>query len=125
MGYTHFWTVTGFTDQQWGEFQAHARTVFRRAARRGIRIRGWNGAGKPEFSADRVAFNGAGDDAHETCSIKREDYDRDFCKTERKPYDAVVVALLTIGARMGCLHWSSDGDPADHEEGIKLARDLP
>ena len=125
MGYTHYWAVKDFTDTQWSEFQAHARKVFRRAARAGIKIRGWDGTGSPEVSADRIAFNGADDEGHETCSIKRTDTDRDFCKTARKPYDTVVVALLTIGARMGCMEWSSDGDPEDHADGVKLARDLP
>ena len=127
MGYTHYWTVSGFNTAQWAEFQACARAVFRRAAARKIRLRGSFGVGRVDYFPNAIQFNGdaAAGEAHETCSIKRGDFDRDFCKTAHHPYDAAVVALLTIGARMGCLEWSSDGDLPDHEDGAALAAMLP
>lgn len=36
-----------------------------------------------------------GEDSHETFSLTREAQDFEFCKTAQKPYDEVVVAVMT------------------------------
>ena len=64
-------------------------------------IRGGNGYGEPEFSTNRVDFNGNDDLdlGHETFRINRE-IEGDFCKTARKPYDLLVVATLIAASQM-------------------------
>ena len=53
---------------------------------------------------DTIELNGVGEDSHESFYIPRK-LDRtrerkgevfDFCKTNRKPYDAVVVSILAV-----------------------------
>jgi hypothetical protein len=126
MGYTHYWTNRAFSDSEWESVQRAARTIQRRAARAGVRLRGWQGSGPVAINADEVAFNGdeSRGEGYESFRITREACDRDFCKTGRAPYDVAVVAMLTAAARTGALQWSSDGDESDHVDGINLARGL-
>ena len=82
---------------------------------------------KPDYE-NEIYFNGLGDDAHETFSLpnsSNELKDFDFCKTQCKPYDIVVVACLTV-LHNYCpeIQISSDGDPCDLEEGLNLARKI-
>lgn len=86
--------------------------------------------GPAEFGPDEVRFNGVGEDGYETFLVQRVfGADRpgrdglcfDFCKTNRKPYDAAVCACLIVFAH----HFdgfivSSDGDGT--EDGWVAAR---
>jgi hypothetical protein len=127
MGYTHYWNqARPFSPVEWGDYMAAARTIIRRARAQGIKVAGWHGTGRPQIDEDAVALNGREPEAFESFRVTSAwDSGRNFCKTGRRPYDAVVVALLIVGARMGVLSWSSDGGDEDHEAGVKLARDLP
>lgn len=63
--------------------------------------------------------------AYEDFAIERFGSGYQFCKTDRKPYDTVVVASLiaaeVIALRGGTsIQLSSDGDLKDWAEGIKL-----
>lgn len=108
MGYTHYWTrhrEVPVPAEAFGRFAMDAKAVVTAAGNRGIEIAGWDGEGEPEFTEGYVRLNGRGEDAHETfvwhaeCpenpSYRADDPDFwDFTKTARKPYDAVVCALL-------------------------------
>ena len=91
-----------------------------------IPIAGWDGdvGILPEFLKDRISFNGVGEDAHETFVLTPKETGFTFCKTARKPYDTLVVAILCLADLTfpGLLSISSDGDSGDWEEGLLLAR---
>lgn len=83
---------------------------------------------EPELE-DGIRFNGRGGDGHETFLIPQNLTELDsfqFCKTARKPYDAVVVAVLATMAHYApnVLEVSSDGDGVDWEAGCALASDI-
>jgi hypothetical protein len=80
---------------------------------------------KPEVSKDLIRFNGLGEDGHETFLVLRDEGGFAFCKTVRKPYDALVVATLALMNHYapGAWRYKSDGDPEDWEEGLQLASD--
>jgi hypothetical protein len=124
VGYTHYWKNREFTAAEWAAMRDAAQRIAARASGQRIKLAGWDGAGRPVIDADEIALNGRGDESYESFRITRNAGD-DFCKTARRPYDAVVVALLTVAARVGALTWTSDGDSEDHEAGIALARELP
>lgn len=78
-----------------------------------------------------LAFNGVGDMAHETfvlaAEIGSDDYfvhgeKFSFCKTNGKPYDAVVVAMLIAMKAIApdVFRISSDGDIDDWQPGLAL-----
>jgi len=71
-----------------------------------------------------IWLNGFGDDlGHETFILQRKSDDNEFCKTDRKPYDVVVAAILIIAHTMG-LAVSSDGWLEEEEwaDALRLAR---
>lgn len=152
MGYTHYWTQKrNFTIAQWQQVITDLKAILHHAQHvEGIALANGCGEGgtSPEINDDRFAFNGLGDDSHETFVIHRkvqplEEYQTkdqrgwDFCKTARKPYDAVVVACLCylatvtrkeeptthepiIGSEVYSV--SSDGGTDDFLAGLDLAR---
>jgi len=125
MGYTHYWSRKGTVSQKDYE---NALTDIRKIveAKKSILANGSGDTGtKPEVD-DGVCFNGRGEQSHETFHLPAliDDLDGDFCKTNRKPYDDVVVACLTV-LHNYCsgITVSSDGD-TDEElgGGLKLAQ---
>ncbi|UGY15207.1 hypothetical protein HAP48_0042900 [Bradyrhizobium septentrionale] len=124
MGYTHYWTQKrNFTIAQWQQIIVDLKAILAHAQHvEGIVLAGSMGEGKtsPEFTDDLIAFNGLGDDSHESFYIQRkrtleewQSKDRlgwSFCKTAHKPYDRVVVACLCYLATV-----TRKEDPATHE----------
>lgn len=80
--------------------------------------REYDNASAPEINDDEILFNGIEDDGHETMVLERKGTDFQFCKTARKPYDRVVVALLILANHHAPGVWkiSSDGDPDEWQE---------
>lgn len=77
---------------------------------------------KPIVEYGVIKLNGLGDDSHETLWINTGK--GDFCKTNRKPYDVVVVAILHYLSQQGVLTWSSDGKEEDHFDGMRLVKSV-
>jgi hypothetical protein len=71
-----------------------------------------------------VRFNGIGDNAHETFVFSKN-IGFNFCKTQRKPYDAVVCACLATAIEIfgSDINVSSDGNNND-DEIINLVKSL-
>ena len=87
-------------------------------------ICGPSGYGEPIIEPNLIAFNGDAEENQdcESCII---DTSRGFkfCKTDRRPYDAVVVALLTdaiLSRTPGYAEIHSDGNVIDWARGIAL-----
>jgi hypothetical protein len=110
MGYTHYMkNKPAFTDAEWKQFRAKAREIFKNSP-----VPLGNGCGdegsKPMFGASRIMFNGVGDDSYETCCVDRDEMEFEFCKTARKPYDSVVVAIYkAVRDILPSTELSSDG----------------
>jgi hypothetical protein len=122
-GYTHYWEHRTFTPEEWTRVTAGARAVIARAEQRGIALAGLDGSGLPSVNDLNVVLNGAGHGGCEAFQLTRAG-GRGFCKTERLPYDAVVVAILCIAEKTGALEWSSDGTDADLESGRRMAEGI-
>jgi hypothetical protein len=109
MGYTQYWKHTGFTDEQWKKLLGFTMKTIQNTD-----ISIVNGAGDSDTVAkltERViTFNGENDDAHETFHLTKSSQDFEFCKTARKPYDEVVVAVMREAMTLNPnFHPSSDG----------------
>ncbi len=151
MGYTHYFTqLRSFTTEQWVEVRTDIEAILKEAEHnQGIPLANGHGEPKtrPVINASMIAFNGLGDDSHETLLINRamrrkpkypgdERPNLDFCKTARKPYDAAVTAVLCylstvtrqddsngepiIGTEAFTV--ASDGDGSGWVAGLELAR---
>lgn len=128
MGYTHYYTVSeNITPKAWENFKAFVRTALAIETKRGIQIRGWDGSGEPVINEKEVRFNGDGskDLDHETFVVRKIEENSQFCKTNRKPYDTLVVACILAGKKYKVIsRWSSDGDKEDLAEGKNLYNEV-
>jgi hypothetical protein len=96
-----------------------AEAAYDEAPKGPFKIMGPNGTGKPQLDNKKIALNGeeksdVGDLAHETFWLDKnapKDKAWSFCKTERKPYDAVVVSILAMAKKVApkAISISSDG----------------
>lgn len=119
MGYTHYWDSVDFTCDEWQRIKKAARLITNRS----LVIVQYEDDDKrpPQIDDKMIRFNGVGDEGHETFLIKHTKNEWSFCKTARKDYDEIVVAVL-IAISIICprFNWRSDGYPDDHAEGVAL-----
>lgn len=137
MGYTHYWTLkTDIDPERWGGFTALAGKVLAAttvpvAKRRHGYMDEKGAIMPPAVSRIEVSVNGLGSQGGEGFTMLRmasepsevpED-GRDFsCKTEERPYDEVVTALL-LAAKESFgrdIEVSSDGEWRDWTKGRAL-----
>lgn len=139
MGYTHYYRTpkTLGTAKEFKAFTDDAKVIFALAAEKGIKL--GNGLGyvgtKPKVTASKVWFNGVDADSHETLAIDRVYEEKDwstaenglyfnFCKTARKPYDVVCVAILLLLQRhFPSVQLSSDGGENEWSDGQALLKE--
>lgn len=130
MGYTHYWNNTNFTREEWSTFKKASRAMIQKAVfEEKIQLdREWdNDTEPPEINDELVAFNGRGDDGHETFYFERINNEFQFCKTASKPYDTAVVASLILAHYCNPkFKWTSDGSETadDFDAGIALANSI-
>lgn len=130
MGYTHYFTVTGTSRDDALRFEMFSRgvqTIINYATEYdGIEIADGLGEELGKWDADNevVRFNGYGADAHETFYFTVFQQGFGFCKTARKPYDAVVTAcLIHMKDIYGDLvDIASDGEWSEWQDGARLYR---
>lgn len=120
MGYTHYWRISSSLNKdKFKEFSSDCKLI---AEESGIPLA--NGRGEPntlpEFSEERVCFNGVGKESCETFFIGIQNENFEFCKTRMEPYDVVVVACLLCLQHHFGIEVSSDGDDADWKDGRAL-----
>ncbi len=133
MGYTHyFYHKRAFTDAEWQALCAETHRILDAAQARGIRLAWASGDGVPEIDGEPlpsdgdvgriISLNGEGEDSHEPLNINKKpdpglreiqpgEGKFAFCKTARKPYDAVVVSILAAIKEIApdAMSISSDG----------------
>jgi len=116
-GYSHYWEQSrDFTNDEWSKIARAAKAIVRKAESKGIAIRGGDGNGKPVINGNEIVLNGdeeAGE-AHETFDITKKQGRWAYCKTARKPYDAVVVSILAVAKKVApdAIDVDSDGGPS-------------
>jgi hypothetical protein len=120
MGYTHYWSFGRFISKK--AYQAALKDCRKIIKASSVRLGNWDGEKKPVLN-NGISINGYGDEAHESFILPRIPGNGDFCKTERKPYDVVVVACLCVLQQHldESVYVTSDGDPHEWEAGRALA----
>ena len=129
MGYTHYWKFkSNPKDIKDGDkkFKKSVALLKKCLKNISVELAGSNGTGKPIFTNTMVCFNGLDEDSHETCylALDNSDFEFDFCKTARKPYDVAVCLTLLCFKKFfeDDFEYSSDGDMND--EGWALATEI-
>lgn len=147
MGYTHYFQFTVPKGIKAAVLEAKYQTAIKECAKL---TRVWNREAS-ERNADEerlsgftahtkpgqyggLEVNGKGENAHESFDLRehfKQNIEADgafggsgFCKTARKPYDAVIVACLAVlKYRLGnAIQVSSDGRHSDWTDGVAFAR---
>jgi len=123
MGYTHYWRNTpNCTDDQWEAVKTNALKILNATD---VPVNWESDSDEPpEVSDSIIRFNGVEDDGCETFLFDRNSRrlnSFNFCKTNGKPYDEVVVAMLAmLVAEIPTFQWTSDGGYPDFVDGLSL-----
>lgn len=118
MGYSHYWDNTPEISE---EAAIHIKSIVDYGYDNGVIQQEDDVKEPPTATSERIWFNGIGDDGHETFCMKFPSTGFGFCKTARKPYDRIVVAvLMAIAHHHPEFEWRSDGNSDDHAEGEEL-----
>ena len=123
MGYTHYWTIKDeLNREKFIEWAEGVKVIVETAIEAGIPLGNGLGDDKPELSDSLVVFNGVGDGSHESFALSIDGDGFNFCKTARKPYDAVVTASLIHAKKIfgPAIEVSSDGGWDEWEGGQLL-----
>lgn len=124
MGYTHYWqNSSSINDSEWEIIETVTRKILRVAQEnRGLALSEEFDVNQiPVVTDQEIRFNGLGDEGHETFLVTRDATSFSFCKTNGKPYDDVVVAILhALATYCPSFSWTSDGYHADHGAGIAI-----
>lgn len=113
MGYTHYWKVQeDITADEWDKITYLFTSVRLECSNRGIVLANAHGESVPTVTEDEIVFNGSrkDDGDYETCRFQRMP-SREFCKTQYRPYDLAVCAMLIImrGVAGEKFSFASDG----------------
>lgn len=122
MGYTHYWHPAGeLPKAKWSAFQKDVKAILKASPTPVVFE--MDDPKPPQVTAERVRFNGKGEDGYETFVFQR--YDPEgfaFCKTDRRAYDPVVCAvLLAADHHFGkAVKVTSDGEWPEWRHGAEL-----
>jgi hypothetical protein len=132
MGYTHYFhtkdaqdNVRSLDQTLWEQtYVPLVRQIFRIVQARGISLADGEGAAKSKPIVDHAAvnFNGKEPEHYETLFLPQSGTEFSFCKTNRRPYDEAVVAVLLAAQQVfgEAFHFGSDGGEDDLAEGRRL-----
>lgn len=117
MGYTHYFQQKEeMSPESWARFTKNATQLIEQA---------WDVALDVDITESYLRVNGVGEESHEDFYLARTDMSWNFCKTNRKPYDAVVTAILTLlRYTYPSFALSSDGSWGEWDEGRELFTDV-
>jgi hypothetical protein len=121
-GYTHYWTWKETPNKD--SLKQCIKEMKQLVESRRTLLAGPDGEGKPILKSDQIEFNGVGENAHEPFIFPREK-GFNFCKTQWKPYNEVVVACLFVARdhfSPSQLEIASDGqvEPDAFQDGRQL-----
>lgn len=130
MGYTHYWSRPQTLNKDTlKSFVADCKKIFEHCKNKlDIELVNYMGdeGTEPEANDEGVFFNGSGDESHEGLVIEQSDSDSsfNFCKTNMKPYDVAVTAvLIALNHHFPECKITSDGNTKDWDEGRRICSD--
>lgn len=114
MGYTHYYQL--HRELTSAEMKAFIRSAVK------IRETAWEIALDGDYKDDYLILNGIGAESHEDFYLNRTNLSWNFCKTNQKPYDDVVTALLILARYLfpQAITVSSDGSWSNWRAGREL-----
>ena len=132
MGYTHYWKTTQpMTAYEWADICKSAITYCTRSSvpvhiETSLYMPAPYGKETKRIRSS-ISIEGIGEAGYETFVLYPYEENFACCKTGRRPYDEIIVAVLNRAAER-CpekFFWRSDGDWQDHEAGLTLQYSEP
>lgn len=123
MGHTHSWTLSSRPDDTaWGRLMQDAKLLIRSFPAKVAYE--FDAPHRPaEVTWDQIRFNGVGDAGAEPFILKREPTIlSDFCKTYRRRYDRLVLAVLACAANRFDIRIQSEAERHDWTLAAQWAR---
>jgi len=126
MGYTHYWHQENgdVPSDLWEKFVSDCKKILALIQKSGVALcyEYDEPRSKVHCSKDMVRFNGPNELGHETFILSPNEIDFQFCKTAQKPYDLAVCSCLILALHHfgDYISVSSDGDPADWTDAVRL-----
>jgi hypothetical protein len=134
MGYTHYWyrpVGSEIAPDVWDAICEDARVLIKAAPCKVVADYD-RPTTPPLINSRLIAFNGSGNSGHETFWFERVAPEQRqhrksepevfaFCKTDWKPYDQVVCAILAVIAERTDTRVQSDGSLAEWEPALTWA----
>lgn len=131
MGYTHYFPQSRpFSDMEWSQITKAFHKLYQSEDCQGLIQPEFECGWKDFFThksikGEAIAFNGVGDEACETFVLEKSPKklgEFNFCKTNDRPYDLMVTALLIVcaGYAEGALNISSDGTAEEWQPAVDL-----
>ena len=119
MGYTNYWKIKEkLSESDWNKLSWDVALLMRDTD---IVIQFESDDPRPPIiDNELIRFNGQYDDGHETFVLVNEVTDFECCKTDHKPYDMMVCAVLALTAEYGVIV-TSDGKREDWADALKFA----
>ena len=124
MGYTHYWTIKRpITRKAWSAIMADTRKLLASTVTP-LAAEFDRPDEMPDVNPQEIRFNGIGNAGHETFLISPHAAPFEFCKTNGKPYDTMVAAVLIVAAHHAgkAIDVSSDGEAIDWAAPLGLVR---
>lgn len=119
IGYTHYWKKVNEITDEHVDFVNRIIDLYEKESGKKI----VNGLGEegthPTVTTELISLNGEEDQGCETLYLKPGEEGLQFCKTNRRKYDAVVCAVLLYLEQQGVIEeLDSDGDMDNEEEWV-------
>lgn len=112
MGYTRYWTRTEKPISE--EFVSEVKKIIASSEKQGIHICDSYGTDLPIVSLECIYLNGNAEiNADHESFIVTNKSGKDFCKTNRKPYDYAVRQILAVGEKLGIFTDVSSDKPEE------------
>ena len=122
MGYTNYWKIKEkLSESDWNKLSWDVALLMRDTD---IVIQFESDDPRPPIiDNELIRFNGQYDDGHETFVLVNEVTDFECCKTNHKPYDMIVCAVLALAAEYG-VTVKSDGEREGFSDALKFASEV-
>lgn len=113
MGYTHYFELQKAEKKIPEKALKIIEPILEEAYKTGLIQQEYDKPEPPICTEKEILFNGVGENGHETFYFTPDNTKFNFCKTARKPYDAVVMKVLLVLKCFFDIDLGTDGDFED------------
>ena len=119
MGYAHYFELQKAEKKIPEKALKIIEPILEEAYKTGLIQQEYDKPEPPICTEKEIAFNGVGENGHETFYFRPNFTDFNFCKTARKPYDIVVMKVLLVLKCFFDIDLGTDGNFEDEWQDVR------